>query len=203
MMQRKVLVAYNLVWIAIALTGYSLMLLDKALMVKVMIIITNGMIIIFYFLEKKYAGFFLLMQEDASETKYRKSRLKGIDTGTTVERIRELMEIEQIYRDDVMSLQKLSAILQITPHQLSEILNNEMKMNFKTLINSYRIEAAKKKLAQKNDSTILELAFECGFSSKSVFNRTFSKIVGITPTEFRTKYKETGLSLYTGTTRPE
>ena len=61
--------------------------------------------------------------------------------------------------------------------------------NFYDLINTHRVEEAKKRLIDSNNTkTILEILYEVGFNSKSVFNSAFKKNTGFTPTEFRKKY---------------
>ncbi len=190
MMQKKVLVAYNLVWIVIAVTGYSMMLMGQSLLVRVMIIVTNGMLILFYYLEKKYEGFFLRMREDSSETRYRRSIVKGINTGAVIERIHELMELEHVYLDDELTLRGLGSRLGVTPHQLSEILNDRLRTNFRTFINTHRVNAAKRLLLEDGNISVIRAAYQCGFNSKNAFNTAFHKQEGITPTEFRERHKK-------------
>jgi AraC-like DNA-binding protein len=64
-----------------------------------------------------------------------------------------------------------------------------LNKNFRDLINHYRIEEAKNSLTnpKKNDSSILEIAYEVGFNSKEVFNRCFKKYTGMTPSEYKRK----------------
>ncbi len=196
-LQKKILVIYNILWIVISITGYSMYILGYSPMIKVMIIITNGMIIIFYFIEKKYERLFILIHEDSSETRYKRSMLHGIDTGAVIERIKELMELENLYLDENLSLQTLSSMLNITSHQLSEILNNRLNTNFRSFINTYRINAAKKMLLENGDISIIRAAYECGFKSKNAFNTAFHKAESMTPSEFKERNKKNGYGLST------
>jgi len=102
-------------------------------------------------------------------------------------RLMFLLDVEKIYRDENLNLLTLSDKLNITPHQLSWVINDKMNQSFSTLINRYRIEDVKKRLADgtKNDSTILQMAFDSGFSTKTAFNRAFKKFTGLTPTQYR------------------
>ncbi|MBP7736463.1 MAG: helix-turn-helix transcriptional regulator [Spirochaetes bacterium] len=183
-MQKKVLVAYNLLWITIAITGYAVYLTGQSGMIRVMIIVTNCMIVLFYFIEKKYPELFLLIREDSSETRYKRSMLGGVNTGAVVERIQELMELERLYLDEDLSLKSLGSRLGITPHQLSEILNGTVRATFPTFVNAYRIEEAKKMLLENENIGVINAAYECGFKSKNAFNNAFSRREGMTPTEF-------------------
>jgi AraC-like DNA-binding protein len=98
-----------------------------------------------------------------------------------------LLDVEKIYRNENLSLLTLSEKLNITPHQLSWVINEKMNQSFSTLINRYRIEDVKKRLADgtKDDATILQMAFDSGFSTKTAFNRAFKKFTGLTPTQYR------------------
>jgi AraC-like DNA-binding protein len=97
----------------------------------------------------------------------------------------QLMEEEKIYINNEITLKSLSESLKITSHQLSQLLNDEMNVNFRTFINSYRIKDAKKALLEYPEKSVLQIAFSVGFNTKSVFNTYFSKECGESPTEYR------------------
>jgi AraC-like DNA-binding protein len=101
------------------------------------------------------------------------------------------MEIEKIYRDENISLQSLSGKLSITPHQLSRIINENLNKNFPDFINTYRVEEAKRILADPNqaDRKILTIAFDVGFNTKVAFNTAFKKHTKMTPSQFRKKVR--------------
>ena len=101
-----------------------------------------------------------------------------------------LLENEKIFQDETLSLQSLAKKLLIPPYQLSQIINEKFHKNFYDLVNSYRIEEAKKQLLEcgENEPTILEIAFDVGFNSKSAFNRAFKKYTKMNPTTFKNKY---------------
>jgi AraC-like DNA-binding protein len=112
-------------------------------------------------------------------------------------RLYYLLEIEKIYRNEKLSLISLSDRLKVTPHQLSWVINQKINKSFPSLINFYRVEEAKKKLSQsnQNETTILQVAFDAGFSTKTSFNRAFKKITGLTPSQYRGKLlRRDGLS---------
>lgn len=184
MLQKKVLVAYCLLWATIAITGYIIYIAGQSQMIRVMIIVTNYMIVFFYFIEKKYPELFLLIRKDSSETRYKRSMLGGVNTGAVVERVQELMELERLYLDEDLSLKSLGSRLGITPHQLSEILNGTLRANFHAFVNAYRIDAAKKLFLEDENIGVINAAYQCGFKSKNAFNAAFSKREGMSPTEF-------------------
>jgi AraC-like DNA-binding protein len=103
------------------------------------------------------------------------------------ERLLASMEQERLYLDNEITLPKLAEQTQLSIHKLSYLLNNDFGQNFYQFINGYRIEEAKRLLLdpRKNHLSIEGIAYEAGFNSKSVFNTTFKKITGASPSEFR------------------
>jgi AraC-like DNA-binding protein len=103
-----------------------------------------------------------------------------------------LMQRDKPFLNSELSATKLSVTLQISRHQLSEIINKEVGKNFYDFINEYRINEFKLRLAdiKNNRLTILALAYDSGFSSKSSFNTAFKKHTGVTPSQFK---KDQGL----------
>jgi TolB-like protein/AraC-like DNA-binding protein/Tfp pilus assembly protein PilF len=93
---------------------------------------------------------------------------------------------ETPYLDVNLSLRSLANQMNMAPNKLSWLLNNSIEKNFNEFINHYRIEAFKKlaKDPVNANITILGLAYECGFNSKSVFNMYFKKETGQTPRAF-------------------
>ena len=74
----------------------------------------------------------------------------------------------------------------MNPKVTSHLINHDLKTNFYEFVNKYRVEEFKYRL-QREDSdkfTLLGLAYECGFNSKSTFNHTFKKFTGQTPKEY-------------------
>jgi YesN/AraC family two-component response regulator len=96
-----------------------------------------------------------------------------------------LMTSDKIYQDLEMSLESVSNLLAIKPHQLSHILNTQYHTTFTDYVTKYRIESAKRILAEDPQVTILSVCYQVGFNSKSQFNTVFKKLTGKTPKEFR------------------
>ena len=123
------------------------------------------------------------------EKKYKNSQLKSIDLKSVSEKLKNLLKVEKIYREEELNLTELATRIGISNHQLSEYLNQELKVSFFQLIHKYRIEEAKSRLVTHPDETILSIAYQVGYQSKSSFNDIFKKETGLTPTEFRKKRK--------------
>ena len=88
--------------------------------------------------------------------------------------------------DQNLSLKQMSDALNLSTHILSEIINRYYNKSFFDLINSFRIEEAKKQLKQINqlNFTIEGIGYNCGFGSRAAFYRAFKKYTKMTPTEF-------------------
>ncbi len=97
------------------------------------------------------------------------------------------MQNERPYLQKGCTIHVLADGTKIPIHHLSNILNNRLNKNFFDFINEYRIEEAKKMLHDKKYSlfTIEAIAFECGFGSKTTFNKAFKEITNQIPSEFR------------------
>ena len=98
---------------------------------------------------------------------------------------------KEVYKDHDITLGRLAKELSMTPHLLSQIINEQFSCNFNDFINSYRIEEAKLMLADKgkNNFTIASIAYDCGFNTLSAFNTAFKKFTGLTPSQFRAREK--------------
>jgi len=110
---------------------------------------------------------------------------------TIVNNLQDALEKQELYKDDNLSLRHLAKAVNITDKQLSEVLNAYLKTNFYEYINSYRVEAFKQLIESGKGKafTILALALDCGFSSKSSFNRIFKQQTGMTPSAFRKEFE--------------
>jgi len=75
--------------------------------------------------------------------------------------------------------------LSVSPHQLSEFINNRLGMNFNTYVNRYRVEEAMRVLVDDPDKPITAIAFDLGFNSISVFYNAFLKNTGLSPARYR------------------
>lgn len=91
------------------------------------------------------------------------------------------------YLDEALTLTQLATQLGMSRNQLSLVINNGLGKSFYTFINTYRVEEAKRLIADPKNAnfTFLSLAFEAGFPSKSSFHNIFKKFTGLTPTEYR------------------
>ena len=125
--------------------------------------------------------------ENNKSKKYEKSSLTSENSEKYLNRLLQIMETRKPFLDNDLTLQKLSEMLSVSPHHLSQIINERINQNFFDFINSYRIEEAKSLLLDKRGEllTILAIAEEVGFNSKSAFNIAFKKYTSMTPSQFK------------------
>ena len=97
------------------------------------------------------------------------------------------MVSQKPYLDPDLTLPGLADELDIPSHYLSQIINERIGSNFFDFINQHRVEEIKRRIADPSYAhySLLGIAFESGFNSKSAFNRVFKKLTGRTPSEFK------------------
>jgi len=101
-------------------------------------------------------------------------------------RLLQYMKEESPYLDPNLSLRSLARQIDIQPNQLSWLLNDSIGKNFNEFVNHYRVEAFKTLARDPGNKniTVMGLAYDSGFNTKSVFNTYFKKETGLTPSQF-------------------
>jgi len=127
-----------------------------------------------------------LVTKDDKE-KYAGSKLTKAESLKYIDSLNHTMETTKPYLKPNLTLPELAAQLSLSTHYLSQIINENYNLNFFDYINKYRIEEVKKKMQDPDFSnySLLGIALESGFNSKSSFNRIFKKFTGQTPSEFK------------------
>jgi AraC-like DNA-binding protein len=118
--------------------------------------------------------------------KYARSGLTSEAAAALHGQLTELMTGQQLYRDSELTLTDLAQRLGVHPNYLSQVINEREAMSFTDYVSSLRVEAFKQLAADPKNShlTLLALAYECGFNSKSTFNRQFKKLTGQLPSDY-------------------
>ncbi len=103
--------------------------------------------------------------------------------------LNEILSTKKPYLNESLSLSELADELNISDKKLSELLNQHLNTNFYNLINEYRVREVKKRLAdmENNKYTLLSIAYDCGFQSKTSFNRVFKQKTGMSPSRYKEK----------------
>lgn len=118
--------------------------------------------------------------------RYAKSGLSASQSDALFEQLTQLMQKQEVYKNPELSLGELAELLSVHPNYLSQVINEKTEQNFYQYINKLRVEAFLQvaALPHKQHYSLLALAFECGFNSKSTFNKYFKMVTGETPSEY-------------------
>jgi AraC-like DNA-binding protein len=132
--------------------------------------------------------------EPTPAKKYEWSTLTPETSERYLKRLLQSMEQEKLYLDAELTVSKLAERLSIPPPHLSQTINERLNQSFIDFINTYRVEEVKRKLVDplKRHYSVLAIAEESGFNSKSSFNSVFKKHARMTPSEFRKAFGENG-----------
>lgn len=133
------------------------------------------------------------INDQSNETvKYEKSLLKETQLVAIKAELEVWMHEKKLFLTPELTLTMVANQLQIHPNSLSQVINRTEQKNFFDYINYLRIEEFKKKLADPENGqyTIIGLAYECGFNSKTTFNRNFKAFTGFSPSEYQKKQKQ-------------
>jgi AraC-like DNA-binding protein len=124
--------------------------------------------------------------EARAGVKYEKSGLQKAAADKIHFDLNQLMNEKKLFKNEELSLSELAQVLGVHPNNLSQVINTYENKNFYDYINTLRIEEFKTlALSPENSNyTLLSLAFECGFNSKTSFNRNFKKITGESPSAY-------------------
>lgn len=118
--------------------------------------------------------------------KYSRSGLKTDNVEGIKIAILEYMEKDKPYLDRELSINEVASDLNLPRHFVTEVINNHMGKNFYYLINEYRVKEVKKRLINPKykNLTIMAIAYDSGFNSKSAFNTVFKDLTGKTPSQY-------------------
>jgi AraC-like DNA-binding protein len=193
---RRLTIAFGIIWtvlITITLIHHILNLFSAAFCTDGLFLTLSVFVILIGWFGLRQRVIFspgsmvLSTENAATQTRYSGSRLSDTDAGSFATRIKEYMDSARPYLEPELSLPQLAADLDIPAHYLSQVINEQFGQNFHDFINRYRVDAFRERLASggSDNLTLLGIAFECGFNSKSAFNRVFRQFTGTTPSEYR------------------
>ncbi|MEM7486530.1 MAG: helix-turn-helix domain-containing protein [Bacteroidota bacterium] len=130
---------------------------------------------------KKNTVFFLQPQ------KYADKKIESSHAENLFEKLDTLMKENELYKNANLKSSDVAKKLQISVHQLSQLLNDNAGKSFPLFINEYRIEKAQQMLTASQHLTLESIGYECGFNSKSTFYTSFKKIMGTTPAKYKSQ----------------
>lgn len=122
---------------------------------------------------------------EAAKLSYAASTLKDVDINESVDKLHKLMADSRLYQNESLSLAMLAETMELTPHQLSELVNRQFGVNFSRYIREQRVEAAKRILVAQPKASVLSIGLEAGFGTQSSFYAAFNEIAGMSPGAYR------------------
>lgn len=130
-----------------------------------------------------------VLVDSSDQERYVRSGLKPEQARELLGQLVTAMKEKKYYLDRDLSVYDLSELTGISRHHITQILNEEYGHNFYTFINEFRLKEAAERLRshQYRNYTILAIAYDSGFNSKSAFNKVFKDVMGMTPSEYREK----------------
>ena len=193
---RKLVFIFGIVWT----TLISITVIHHVFNLFSMVFCTNGLflslsvfvILIGYFGLKQKIIYgnedsFDLGSTSPIQPKYASSKLSEDEAKALAEQLKKHMFSSKTYQNPDLTLSRLANEMGISSHILSQVINEQFKLNFFDFVNQYRVEEFKKLINDPlyNNFSLLGIAFECGFNSKSAFNRIFKKATGFTPSQYK------------------
>lgn len=130
--------------------------------------------------------------KEESNDKENKPRFTEEEAHKLTERLILHMSEERPYLNPELTLGELSAQINLAKHELTELLNVHIGKNFFTFVNEFRLKAVVRRLSNPDYDhlTIIGIANDCGFNSKSTFNSLFKQFTGKTPSEYKKELRE-------------
>ena len=192
---RKLVIVFGVVWTALIIITvihhvfnlFSMVFCTDSLFLSLSVFV----ILIGYFGLKQNVIFENELEQqpaiDEEKMKYSGSTLKDDEATKYTEQLAEYMLKERPYLNSELTLTQLASDLDITTHHLSQIINEQFKLNFFEYINQFRVEEVKARIKNPKfeNYSLLGIALDSGFNSKSAFNRMFKKFTNQTPSQFK------------------
>ena len=117
--------------------------------------------------------------------KYQNKKVPTDEANKILSELNNIMQKDKLYLNPELKSAQIAEKLDISVHLLSQLLNDNLQINFNQFINTFRIEAAKKMIETNDQITLEAIGVECGFKSKSSFYTAFKSALGQTPAQYR------------------
>lgn len=118
-------------------------------------------------------------------TKYLGKKVNEEEVGILLGKLERVMAEQAVYRNPDLKISDLSKGINVSSHQLSQFLNDNLGKNFTTFVNEFRINEACRIISTDHRLTLESIGYEVGFNSKSTFFAAFKKIKGTTPLSYQ------------------
>lgn len=118
-------------------------------------------------------------------TAYSNTTLGNVDCDAALAQLAQLMQTQQLYLDQSLSLSSLAEAMGLSSHQLSELLNSCLGKGFARYLREQRVSAAQHMLCEEPSTSVLSVGLSVGFTSQSNFYEAFREVAGTTPGQYR------------------
>lgn len=148
---------------------------------------SNGIALAFILIVTAFIIFPELLNDIANVAilSYASSTLKDIDIEFSINKLKNLMTLNRLYQNENLNLSMVAEAVELSNHQLSELINVHFGMSFSRYIREQRVDAAKVLLKSEADASILSISLETGFKSQSNFYAAFKEITDQSPGDYR------------------
>ena len=193
----KLIPIFGIVWtalIAIAVIHHIFHLFTMDFCINGLFLSLSAFIILIGYFGLKQKDVFVSFIPDVekeisndTEVKYAATKMEGEELLQCCNKVGKFMMANRPYLDSDLTLPKLAEDLDVSTHHLSQVINEMHGKNFFNFINKYRVAEVKRKIEDPkyNNYSLLGIAYESGFNSKSAFNRVFKNLTGKTPSQYR------------------
>ncbi|HUH27261.1 helix-turn-helix domain-containing protein [Gelidibacter sp.] len=195
----KLIPVFGIIWTALMITAiihHVFQVFSMSFCINGLMLSLSAFIILIGYFGLKQIGIFISNIHEESiesviETPAAASKLIDDELEQCYCKIDDYFKEERPYLEPDLTLPKLAESLNVPHHHLSQVINEVYGQNFFDFINKYRVEEVKNKIVDPkfHNYSLLGIAFESGFNSKSAFNRVFKKFTKKTPSEFRDSQK--------------
>ena len=177
-------VFFSVLTIGVLILGFLVSFIDDAYFYY---FYTNGIALAFALVTAALIIYPDLLNEltAAVQLGYSSSTLSNIDVTERIEQIEILINEERLFQNEDLNLATMANALDLSSHQLSELINTHYGVNFSRFLRESRIKRAKELLINEPSSSVLSISLETGFKSQSNFYAAFKEITGMSPGAFR------------------
>jgi AraC-like DNA-binding protein len=128
---------------------------------------------------------------EAVAQSYAQSTLGRIDIEAKLAELRRLFDSERIHRDESLSLARVAELMELSTHQLSELVNTRLQVGFSRLVRQARVRDAQRMLIEEPRASVLSVGLAVGFASQSTFYVAFKEELGVVPGQYRKQTQRT------------
>jgi AraC-like DNA-binding protein len=134
----------------------------------------------------------ITVESDNKQGRYAGSRINYSEEEQLANQLKKHLDSSKPYLDPNLTLAQLAEQIGISSHLLSQVINQQFNLNFFDFVNQYRVDEFKRRIVNPTyeNYSLLGIAFDCGFNSKSAFNRIFKKVTNLTPSQYKQSEKQ-------------